>query len=256
MNVRTVRDGDEPAIAELFNEAYGKYGGFVPRTAEYWRWCCLERPDVNKDGIFLAYEDDKLCGYTVVGSSGNIWEFCVAENNKEAAEALMFQALNYLEQFGVSYVNVSIPMDAGYADILRKVGFGEVPAKEMFVTTLSPAKLIEALVTSKRDFFAKLEEDFGFKLREVPFGVSEEFLVKIHEASVCVAEGSAPNPSVYVELGFQDFLSILFNHSSLTRLFLSGKMKIKPLRKASSVFSFLSNLRLTNSWFFPLSDFI
>ena len=256
MHVRTVRDGDEPAIVELFNRAYSRYGGFVPRAVEYWRWCCLERPDVKKDGVFLAFEGGQLRGYTVVGSSGNIWEFCVADNNEEVAEALMCQAVSYLEKIGVSYVNVSIPDDAAFAKILRRAGFGEVPAKEMFVTTLNPANLIEALVTSQKDLFRRFNEEFSFKLRRVPYGVSEEFFVKIRDDSVKIAEGSMPNPSVTIELGFQDFLSLLFSHSSLIRLFLTGKMKIRPFRKLRAVFALLSNVRLEDPWFFPLSDFI
>src|SRR4030042_6661610 len=98
LSVRTFRNGDEPAIVELFNNVYRGYGGFVPRTVEYWRWCCLKRPDVERNGIFLAFDSERLCGYLVAGSSGNIWEFCVADNDRDIAKTLLSEALDYLEK--------------------------------------------------------------------------------------------------------------------------------------------------------------
>ncbi len=257
LSVRTFRDGDEPAIVELFNRIYGRYGGFVPRTVEYWRWCCLERPDVERDGVFLVFENEKICGYLVAGSSGNIWEFCVAEDNEEATGALLGEAVSYLEKIGVSSVNVNVPSDATFVKGLRKAGFGKVPSAKMFVTTLSPAALVQTLATPrKEDLEEKFDEEFGVRLRDVPYGVSKEFFMKIHDASVKIAEGFPANPSVTIELGFADFLSILFGDSSASRLFLTGKMKVKPLRKLGAVLALLSMIRLKGSWFFPLSDFI
>ena len=257
MLVRTVRDGDEPAIVELFNRVYNRYGGFVPRTVEYWRWCCLERPDVKRDGVFLAFEDGKLCGYAVAGSSGNIWEFCVVDDNEEATETLLCEAVSYLEKIGVSSVNVNIPSEAAFAKSLREAGFGEVPAVEMFVTTLNPAALVQALVTPRKESFVeRFDDEFAFRLHDVPYGVSKEFFVRIRDASVEIAEALTAKPSIIVDLGFSDFLSVLFGGSSASRLFLSGKIKVRPFRKLFAVLAFLSAMRLEGKWFFPLSDCI
>lgn len=257
MLVRTVRDGDEPAIVELFNRVYRRYGGFVPRTVEYWRWCCLERPDVKKDGVFLAFDGGNLSGYAVAGSSGNIWEFCVADGDEKAADALLVEAVNYLEKTGVSSVNVNVPGDAAFTKSLRKAGFGEVPSLEMFVTTLNPAALVDALVTSrKQSFVGRFDDELAVRLHDVPYGVSKEFSVRIRDASVEIAEALTAKPSIIVDLGFSDFLSVLFGGSSVSRLFLSGKIKVKPLRKLFAVLALLSAIRLEGKWFFPLSDFI
>ena len=257
MLVRTVRDGDEPAIVELFNRVYRRYGGFVPRTVEYWRWCCLERPDVKKDGVFLAFDGGKLCGYAVAGSSGNIWEFCVANGDEKAAEVLLVEAVNYLEKTGVSSVNVNVPSDAALTKSLRKAGFGEVPSGEMFVTTLNPAALVHALVSSRREsFVGRFDDEFAVRLHDVPYGVSREFFVRIRDASVEIAEDLPAKPSIIVDLGFSDFLSVLFGGSSVSRLFLSGKIKVRPFRKLFAVLALLSAIRLEGEWFFPLSDFI
>ena len=253
-SVRAFRNGDEEEVVGLFNEVYGVYGGFVPRTVEYWRWCCLERPDVEKKGILLAFDGEKLCGYLVAGSSGSIWEFCVADD--EAARVLLAEAVRHLEKMGVSSVNINIPRDASATRTLVEAGFGEIPAEQMFVTTLDPSALVSALITSRREeFVGRFDDEFHVRLHDAPYGCISEFSVKIRGETAEVVDGFPSEPSVAVELGFMDFLSVLFEGSSTSRLFLTAKMRVKPFRKLGAVLRFLSAVRLRNSWFFPLSDF-
>ena len=74
--IRTYLPGDETALVLLFNNQNATLAGFVPRTVEYWRWCCLKRPDVDEEGIIIAKKGDKIVGYCVIGWSGNVWELC------------------------------------------------------------------------------------------------------------------------------------------------------------------------------------
>jgi len=257
LSVRTFRDGDEHAIVELFNSVYSRFAGFVPRTVDYWRWSSLERPDVERDGIFLALDRDRLCGYLVAGSSGNVWEFCVADDDREVAEALLGEAVSYLEKIGTSVVNINVPRSAGVVESLHRAGFGEIPACGLFVTTLSPSALVQALVAPRKEALVeRFDDEFAIRLRDVPYGVGKEFSVKIHNGSVEVAEGFPGEPSVIIELGFMDLLSVLFVGSSAGRLFLTGKMRVRPFRKLSAAVKLLSVLRLRGPWFFPLSDVI
>jgi hypothetical protein len=256
--VRNFRLGDEEAIVRLFGEAYGAYGGYVPRTVEYWRWSCLQRPDVKEDGVFMVSEDEgsDLLGYAVVGSSGNIWEFCVKDGEKEAARVLLAEAVKYLEGVGVSSANVNVPCNADVAGVLVEAGFGEVPAERMFVTSLSPAMLIHAFVGSwKSRELGGSDDVLGFRLRDVPFGVGGEFSFRVHGGLAEVAEGFPSDASVVVELGFMDFQSVLFDGSSAARLLLASKLHVKPFRKFGVALKFLNAIRLRCNWFFPLSDF-
>jgi len=254
-SVRTFKAGDEEDIIELFNRVYREYGGFVPRTVEYWRWCCLERPDVKKDGVFLAFRGDRLCGYIVAGTSGNLWEFCVDEDDREVAKILLDQALNYLETLGVSSVNINVPRDSEIVASLREAGFGELPAARMFVSALNPAALVRALVSPSQGRIVGEDYELSFKLREVPYGVDAGFSVKADGGKVEVSEGCPSVPSVVVELGFMDLLSILFEDASPHRLLFARRMKIRPFWKFNLVLGFLSAVRLKGSWYFPLSDY-
>jgi hypothetical protein len=255
-SVRTFRDGDEEDIVGLFNEVYREYGGFVPRTVEYWRWCCLMRPDVERGGVFLAFDGGRLCGYLVAGSSGNVWEFCVADGEREAVGALLGEAVRYLEGVGVSSVNVNVPNGACVVEGLREAGFGEVPAERMFVSTLSPWMLVSALVASKRaELLGRFDDEFAVRLHDVPYGVGKEFSVRVRCGTVEAVEGFSAGASVVVEMGFVDLLSVLFGVSGARRLLFAGKMRVKPFRKSGAFLRFLSALRLKGAWFFPLSDF-
>lgn len=255
--VRTFNEGDEPSIVELFNSVYHSYGGFAPRTVEYWRWCCLERPDIEKKGIFLAFDGERLRGYLVAGSSGNVWEFCVSDDDREAAGVLLSEAMNYFEKISVSFVNVNVPSGTDAVDVLREAGFDEVPAMKMFVTTLNPAVLIQALITPRKNVVVNgFDDEFGVRLRDTPYGVSKDFSVKIENGSVEVAEGFSAKPSIVVELGFMDILSVLLGGSSMGRLFLSGRIRVRPFWKFGAVLRLMWTIQLRSSWFFPLSDFI
>jgi hypothetical protein len=258
LRVRAFRNGDEATIVELFNRVYEKYGGFVPRTVDYWLWCCIDRPDVQKEGIFLAFNEQELRGYLVAGSSGNIWEFCVANKDHTAAELLLNEAIKYLEKAGASSIDVNVPSDSGIASALQKVGFGELPAATMFVTTLNPAVLVQALAVPKtKSLSEKLEsEEFGIKLTDVPFGVIREFSVKIHQGIVQVSEAFPIKPSAMVEFEFMDLLSVLLQKSSVSKLLLTRSMKVKPFWKTRAVLTLFTTISLKNPWFFPLGDLI
>ena len=254
--VRTFREGDEAEVVRLFNEVYGLYGGFVPRTEEYWRWCCLERPDVAREGVFLAFDGERLCGYAVAGSSGNIWELCVADGETEVARALLAEAVKYLEGLGVSSANVNVPRDSSVAEDLLEAGFGEVAPERMFVTTLSPASLVRTLAASRREMFAGVSDGvYGFQLRGAPAGIGDVFSVRFKGGAVEVFENFPGQASVVAELGFMDFLSVVFGRSGAGRLFLVGKLQVRPFWKLRTVLKLLSVVRLSGSWFFPLSDF-
>jgi hypothetical protein len=254
--VRSFRDGDEQLIVELFNEVHARYGGYVPRTVDYWLWSCLRRPDVNERGVFLAFDGQRLCGYVVAGSSGNIWEYCVANGEDEAARALLAEALKYLEAVGVSSANVNVPRGAGAVGALVEAGFGEVQPERMFITTLSPAALVRTLLSSRKEApFGQSDGRFAVRLHHTPVGVGSEFSVSVRSGSVDVVEGSSAEPSVVVDLGFMDFLSVIFGGSSAGRLLFAGKLRVKPIWKLRAGLRFLSAVRLRGSWFFPLSDF-
>jgi hypothetical protein len=252
--VRRFRDGDEEEVSRLFNEVYQVYGGFVPRTVEYWRWCCLKRPDVRPDGIFLVCdgENGKVCGYAVVGSTGNVWEFCAGGDRRRIGSILLAEVVKHLETVGVSSVNVNVPGEFGLDRIFEQQGFARVPPSVMFVSTLSPKKLLLALVADKRGDF---DEEIAFELEGVPLGVERTVSVRVRSGEVTVVDGFSQSASIKVKMGFIALMSVLFKGSGVYGPFFRGKIRVKPFWKVGKLLSFLRMARSGDSWFWPLSDF-
>jgi hypothetical protein len=256
--VRNFVDGDEKRIVELFNRVFGNFSGYVPRTVEYWRWCCLERPDVRRDGIFLLFDEESgnLEGYVVAGLSGNIWEFCCIPS-LDVALFLLDRAIRYLEDMGVSAVNVNVPEGCDVLnEACRKAGFARVDVHKMFVGVLSFSKLFSILIEDRKNFLCnRFEEKFCVMIRDAPFWVEKALSIDINREGVNVFEGSIDSPTVSVKTDVKTLSSVLFGVMNPVHAVLRFKMRVKPFWKTPRFVEFLDSVRLRDAWFWPLGDF-
>lgn len=253
-SIRHYREGDADEAARLFNQRYAAYDGFVSRTPEYWLWSCLKRPDVNSDGVFFVSDNknQRICGYAVVGSAGEIWEFC-ADGDEEIVSALLLKEIvRYAESLGISSVNINVPSDRVLCNVLAQEGFSKVPADNMFVSTMSLVSLLSKLCEDKK--FGGNEE-INFIFDNVPFGVEKIISVKVRDREASVREGSSESAGVTVKMECPSLLSILFGTANVRREMIKGKIRVKPFWKTTKVTGFLDKIRLQNAWYWPLSDY-
>jgi hypothetical protein len=253
-SIRHYKERDEDEAAKLFNRRYAAYGGFVPRTPEYWLWSCLKRPDVNSDGVLFVSDNknQRICGYAVVGTTGEIWEFC-ADGDEEIIPALLLKEIvRYVNSLGISSVNINVPHDRILCNVLAQEGFSKVPADNMFVSTLSLVNLLSTLSANK-----KLDgnDEINFIFDNVPFGVEKIISVKVHDHEVSVGQGSSESADVTVKMECASLLSILFGIANVHRELVRGKIRVKPFWKITKVTGFLDKIRLQNAWYWPLSDY-
>lgn len=257
--LRNFVSGDEERIVNFFNKIYERFSGYVPRTVEYWRWCCLKRPDVREDGIFLAFDKETgdLEGYAVAGLSGNVWEFCVKTESEDVAIALLGKVIDYLEKNGVSAVNVNVPEDDEVLnEVFKKMGFAKVKVHRLFMGVLSFTRLFSMLVSDKKEILSKsFNEKVCLKIVDAPFWVEEAVSISVNECEVDVFEGLIDSPSILVKTNMLTLLSVLLGVSSPWRAFLSFRMKVKPFWKMQVAKRLFYALRLRQSWFWPLGDF-
>lgn len=257
--LRTFVDGDEKKIVELFNDAYGRFCGHVPRTVEYLRWGCLKRPDVRKDGIFLVLdvETGNLEGYVVAGLSGNIWELCSRPEKSDVAFMLLDKAIEFLEKMGASSININVPeSDEVLNEACRKMDFAKVNVHKMFVGILSFSKLMSVLAQDRAaSLCKKFKERICITVKDAPFWIERTISVNIDNKEVYVSEGSPEHPTILAQTDVKTFSSILFGNLSPQWAFLSFRMGVKPLWKIPRMIEFLHSVRLGDSWSWPLSDF-
>ncbi|MGQ9539358.1 MAG: SCP2 sterol-binding domain-containing protein, partial [Candidatus Bathycorpusculaceae bacterium] len=228
-------------------------------TVEYWRWCCLKRPDVKRDGIFLVFdrENGNLAGYAVVGLSGNIWELCVRPNCEDAALTLLDRAVSYLMDMGVSAVNVNVPKgDETINEACKKMDFAKVDVHKLFVGVLSIRKLISILAQDKEDALTKkFNERICITVENPSPWIEKAVSIKVGDGGIDVFEGVIESPTVSVKTDARTLLAVLFGALSPQKAFLSLRIRVKPFWKALVAERFLYVLRMDVAWFWPLGDF-
>ena len=257
--IRRFEDGDENEIVQLFDRVYSDYGGFTLKTPDYWRWCCLKRPDVEKEGVFVVEDgDENVVGYAVVGGSGNIWELCYdsGRNGGEIVSLLLDKAVRYLEKVGATSITFNVSKeDYVLNKVCGKLGFAVLPPPQMFLSVLNFRKFISLLVNSKREeLMMKFDEAVLVKLKDAPFWIDDTVFIQISRDRVEVGD-ETQSPTIRIETDAVTLSSLLFGISSPFQSLIRLKLRVKPLWKTLTLLRLLSSLQLKTAWFFPLSDF-
>jgi hypothetical protein len=203
-HIRGFRDGDEDEIIQLFEKCYGDYAGYVSRTREYWRWCCLERPDVERTGVLIAAKqaDDKLLGYAVVGTSGSIWElgYDGEESGKEVVGLLLEAAIQYLTSVGASSVNVQAPVDD---DVVREAcaGLGLVEARppRAFVSILDFQELLSLLASDGKEKLEGVNETIEIVAKDAPKWINGRAMVRICDGAISGVDDEGQKPTISLD---------------------------------------------------------
>jgi len=256
--VRTYQKGDEVQLTRLFNESYEAYAGFAPRTPEYWRWSCLDRPDVENEGILVVLREARVVAYAVVGKSGNIWELCFDRRHEAKAlvSLILKSAVEYLASRGSDSVTLNLPRDdLGAREGCEKEGFLELPRDPewVYVSVLDYERFVRLLYSAKKEGLMGFECDFLIRLKNAESWTSPFVSITLQGGRL---ETSSQDKScdVLIETDTSTLNSILFGISNPVWALLSFKLKIHPLHKLRSVIRFFSILSLDDPWFLPRAD--
>jgi len=255
--VRGYEEGDEIQLTRLFNAVYRGYGGFVPRTSEYWRWSCLDRPDVEKEGVVVVAQGGKIVAYAVVGKSGNVWELCFdhAKKGRVLVSLILDRAVEYLTKIGADSVALNLPReDSAARGACEQLGFVEVPSEKMFLSVLDFKRLLQLLSDDKKEGLRGFTEDFLISFKDAPFWIRPQIVIRVEDGQTRIEEGNKPH-TVLIETDATTLTSILFGTAEPLWALLRFRLKVRPLRKLGRVLRWLSLLRLGDPWFSSGSDF-
>jgi len=256
--LRTYQNGDEFELAQVFNGAYRAYAGFVPRTADYWRWNCLDRPDVDKEGIVIAIQGGKIVAYAVVGKSGNIWELCFdrAHDGEALVSLILEKAVEYLTRIGSDAATLNLPYDDSVArEACEKAGFSELPPDPgiILLSVLDYEPFVRLLSSIKEEKFNGFEGNFLIKLRDARFWLNPLISIRLQNGRMETG-GESKRGDVVIETDTSTLTSILFGASNPLWALFRFKLKIRPLRKLGKVLKLLGLLRLDDPWFLARAD--
>lgn len=256
-SLRTYEEGDETELTLLFNEVYRDYAGFVPRTLEYWRWSCLDRPDVEKEGIIVGLHKGKAIAYAVVGKSGNIWELCLdpAHQRQVGARLILEKAIEYLTRVGAESVILNLPSeDLAFRELCEELGLAKVSSEKMFLSVLDFKTLLSVLSVDKQKRMMDLNESILICLKKAPFWISHHVWIRIENGKTTIEEGIKPY-TILMETDASTFTSLIFGTTDPLWALLRLRLKIRPLRKLNRSLRWFSLVRLNDPWFFPISDY-
>lgn len=258
-SVRTFLEGDEEEILKLFESYHGRFVGFVLRTLEYWRWCCLDRPGVDADSVFVVVSgyDDGVVGYSVVGRSGNIWEMCVdrCDDSELIAELLLKRVVEWLTVEGASQINFQAPVDdESVRAVCDRLGFAEIRTPEVFVSVFDFEKLIFFLAKGCGGLLRSVDEVVEFQLKDAPDWIKDSFKLKFYNGQVEILDGSHES-TISVETDTVTLSKILMQKTGLLSAFIHREVKVKPFWRLWGLSKLFSTLKSKELWFTPLSDF-
>jgi hypothetical protein len=258
--IRPFEEGDEVEIVKLFDKTYQYYGGYARKTPENWRWCCLQRPDVEKEGVLLASSrDNKVVGYVVIGKSGSLWELSYDCNSdgKKITALLLKQATAYLEKVGASSVNFAFPIkDLTMKKVCKELGFTSSLPPKMFVSILSLGSLFSLLANNKAEQLAKFNDSVLITVTDAPNWIKSPVLIQISHGKVTVEDQTvASSPSIQLHTDYFTLAAILFGNRSALNAFFHLSLKIRPFSKIFAMLKLLSQLQIKADWTFQLSDY-
>ena len=243
---------------ELFNRVYAGFGGFTPRTPAYWLWCCLNRPDVEPDGIVIVNDGKKIIGYGVVGNSGAIWELCYdpAYNGKETVSTILQWSLNYVKSVGGDSITLNAPRnDSLIRDVCSRFEFAETNPPCMFLSVLDFPKLFHEILNRKKDELTDFDDEFLIKVKNSSSWYGANVIVKIRDGKVFVEEGTNADPRIVLEADVPTIFSCILGTKGLLRAFIGLKLRVKPFWKSLKILKLFSLLRIRDPWFSPGADF-
>jgi hypothetical protein len=259
--IRTFENGDEVSIVRLFDKAYRNYGGYTRKTPENWLWCCLQRPDVERENVLLVStrENNSIVGYVVIGKSGSLWELAYdPDSNGEKIVALLLKkATEYLERIGASSVNFAFPLkDAVMKRACKKLGFTASLPPKMFLSILSLSTLLYLLANHKAMRLAKLNESIMITVENAPIWIKSPILIQIRNGKVTVEDQNVEQlTSIQLHTNYFTLALILFGNISPLNAFFHSSLKIRPISKILTVLKLLSQLQINNDWTFQMSDY-
>ncbi len=245
-HLRSFKRGDEATIVDLFNSTFREYAGFVPRTIEYWSWCCAQRPDVDEKGIVVVSKSERILGYAVAGQSGNIWEMCYDPtcDGETVVTKLLAWAVDYLKSAGSDSILLNFPTkDKLVRKVCSKLNFAENHPEYMFISILDFPRLITEVLTNSVEK-QNINGQFLFRLQNASSSFGDSFWVEIQNGEFTVTKKAVNDPEIIVDVDAATLISCMLEGGNILKAIATSKIRFYPFWKILKVIKIFSLLRL------------
>jgi putative sterol carrier protein len=138
--------------------------------------------------------------------------------------------------------------------MLEAMGFVESLPQQVFVHVLNFQVFAETIARSAENKLKKYKENILFTVRNSTFPEENQFEVEIDLGKISIAPIHRPH-SILIKTDTETLTSILLGTLKPTKALVTGKLKIRPLRKLLRAMHLLSLIQPHDSWFYPIADF-
>jgi hypothetical protein len=273
--LRRYQPGAESELVELWNRTHALYGGHVPRTVDYWRWCILARPGVEADDVIILAADEEaapVVAYGVLGPGAAVLELAIDDGlvgeEREAVAARLVEALeDRCRVRGDEAIAMELPGNDG------PLGRAMVAAGYRPEATGSRQLVIV-------DLALLLEELLAHRAPRLPHGWSPSFRVEIEPgayhfcpqrrllvrvgppAQVTVLEGegaaggdpAAASADCRLRTDISTLTDLIFNRVEVEAVLAGSDLTVEPAERAQDVRTLLNLLVVKSSWYTPNAD--
>ena len=269
LSVRTYRHGDEQSLVELWARAYSDYGGHVPKTPEYWRWCVVDRPGIEAEDIVLLESGSTLVAYGVlgrkdspVGPGGSVLELAVEPSLPAAERSLsLAQLIAVLEERsrarGDEIFEVSVPDTEQFmVRALEAADFKPEKSDSLQLVIVDLIGLIRKILARRtaeitampaRSFALTVEQE---EYRSLPLG---RIRISFSGADVSVEE-SGEDADHEAILNLPSLLSLIFRREDVESLLRSAAIRLQSPTESVPFADMLRLLAIRGNWYTPWVD--
>lgn len=260
--MRTFREGDETALVELWNRAFAGYGGYVPRTVVYWRWCILQRPRQSREDIVIVERENQVLGYGVLGPNGKVLELAVDPPLPRSERSRLVGALcEALEARARARGDESIAFMVPSTDpvicrALKDRGYREEAGDFLNMTIVNPVALIRRILEHRRDRFPPgWTPTFHLSLGPGHYRFSPYPEIAVAIGNPPVVEGQAPARADYrIRTDLSVLTDLIFNRVTLAGASGSGALVVEPASGLEQVRTLMDLVALKLPWYSPYAD--
>lgn len=261
--MRNYLDGDEYELAQLHQKTWGRFSGFVTKTADQWLQLYLKHPDIGPNRIIVAVDKKGIAGYAAWSctchplfprpdADGMIYDICLAgHSSKAVAEALVRRCIIEAAETNVFRLACIAPAsDARVRAGLYKWGF--VDRKKGFVIGFLVTDASRMLNTYAAHAVAK-----GHKIRALDIELVQDFsdrIVPFGENGVLHVKVAGHGRPVQIRIGIVALTIMMMGGDSILGMLVKGLWSVKQIADIPAAFSTFKKLSPGLQFAMPLID--
>ena len=265
LSCRGYHTGDEGELIALWNRAHARYGGFVVRSVESWRWNILSRPGISAADIVILEWRGQICAYAVLAPHAVVLEFALTtEFHRWRRRRVFVHLLHVLEERarrrGDELLSFAAPASEPFIDkVLKDAGYVVEQAEYLSLGILNAAELVQRLLTHHAHRLpARWCKNFALQISPGRYRIVRHSQLRIAIAGrlVTVQDKCADPQSsdCLVSMDLETLTAIIFGRSTIEQAIDAGRARLRDATSQSDVSRLFSALAIATPWYTPLAD--